>query len=147
MLEKDLVLANAAAWQQFVLAFSEADRGDAYLKVEEAGTGATIRLASRTRFLRRYFQHVRRGAVRIAATSSDGDFHPVAFVHPDGRTTVVVRAEDDGSIGIAGLPAGTYGVAYTTDDRDGTGPDVTVSAGEELRATMPGDGVMVIFRR
>ncbi|HEU4630966.1 MAG TPA: hypothetical protein VFS08_14545 [Gemmatimonadaceae bacterium] len=146
-LHRDLAIGNVSAWQQFVLAYTGDDEGDAYLKVGTTGGTPSLRLGSRTRYLRRYFQHVRRGAVRIGAASDDEAFAPLAFVNPDDRYTVVVKTTRGGTVGVRGLPAGRYGVASTTADEDGSEPDVTIAAGGELRATIPDRGVLVIFRR
>jgi hypothetical protein len=146
-LHRDLALGNVSAWQQFTLAYPGDDDGGAYLKVATDGGTGSLRLGSRTRYLRRYFQHVRRGAVRIGASADDDDFAPLAFVNPGDRYTVVVKADRGGTVAVRGLPAGRYGIAATTRDGDRSADDVTIATNGELRAPIPGRGVLVIFRR
>src|SRR5690606_4765978 len=103
---------------------------------------------TRTRYLRHYFQFIRSGARRIEATSSKSAFDPVAFINPDGGYVVVVKASGGGSFTVGGLPAGRYGVKYTTaSEYDVDLPDVNVDASEAVSASIPGAGVVTIFRR
>jgi uncharacterized protein (TIGR03437 family) len=107
-----------------------------------------IQPGHRTKYLRQYFKYVRRGAVRIQATSSAPEYQPVAFVNADCKQVVVVRALSGGTFSIQGLPAATYGVKYTTDVQyDFDSPDVTLSAGQPLRATIPAEGVITIYAK
>jgi hypothetical protein len=143
-LHEDLTVGNNSAWAEYGLAGPHLpDNGANYLIVQNGG----LQLASRAQYLRQYFRWVRLGAVRIAATSSGSSFSPVAFVNTDGKTTVVVKAGGTGTIGVDGLPAGTYDVDYTTSGKPASGPPVTITAGQQLQADIPASGVITIHRR
>lgn len=146
-LYKDLVLGQVSSWQQFALAFpSTADNGGTYFQIHPT-TGA-ITMGNRTRYLRQYFRWVRPGAQRIAASSRVASLAPVAFVHPTRGYTVVVNASAGGAFTVSGLPAGTYGVAYTTASATGVeAAPVTLAAGAHLQASIPAAGVITIFRQ
>ncbi|RMD85614.1 MAG: hypothetical protein D6815_01495 [Candidatus Dadabacteria bacterium] len=143
-LHDDLEIAGNSAWQQFTLAFClPADDGSAYYLI---GTGApTVTEADRTRFLRQYFHYVRAGAVRLAASTSDGTFSPLAFANSDGGTVVVIKANAGGTVTVAGLPAGTYTSTYTTAAATAVhGPQVVVPNGGTMDAAIPAAGVLTI---
>ncbi len=151
-LHQDLTLGQNTAWSQYVLAapsfWGTSDDGDAYYRVDDRVVSAPkVLMASRTRFLRQYFRFVRSGAQRIGA-AGDSTFNPVAFVHPDGRTVVVIKAAAGGAFAIEGLPAGTYGATYTTDSAyDIALPDIALSAGERLSASIPSQGVITVYAK
>ncbi len=107
-LHEDLKVVNNSSWQQFVLAGLTGwgpDVGGAYFIVYDTVTSnPMITMGSRTRFLRQYFQYVRRGAQRINAVSSNSNFDALAFVNVGGNYTVVVKALTGGSFNVQGLP-------------------------------------------
>lgn len=153
-LHKDLTMAGVSAWQQFALAFQGTrplgDKGAVYYTVDVTNPGdPEIVIGNRTRFLSQYFRYVRRGARRIAAASKDESFDPVAFVNREGGHVVVIKASSAGELSIVGLPAGTYGVSYTTQNEFGTeGPEVTIGNGGILEGlTIPGQGVLTVYRK
>lgn len=89
-LYKDLTLGRVSAWQQFVLApvFGASkpanDNGGSLFTVDISDPyRPKLRMMSRTRYLRQYFKFVRAGALRVAATTSNTQFEPVAFVSRD----------------------------------------------------------------
>ena len=95
---------------------------------------------------RHYFSHVRMGARRIGATTTDSAFDPAAFINTDGKYAIVIKATGAGAISIPWLPAGTYGIRYTT----ATATDVnagtqTISTGGTVSTSIPGAGVLVVF--
>src|SRR5204863_9460092 len=55
-------------------------------------------------YLRHYFSHVRMGARRIGASTTDPMFAPVAFINTTGAYAVVVKAAIGGSVNVSGLP-------------------------------------------
>lgn len=148
-LHDDLTKANNSSWQQFALAFQlgGSDDGSAYYDVNDNNPNSPILTAgSRTKMLRQYFRFIRSGAIRIKASSSSGTFDPAAFVNTDGKFVVVVKTFAGGNLTLQGLPAGTYGVKYTTPSQyniDAT--DISINAGQALTTSIPGDGVITIY--
>lgn len=148
-LHADLTAGRVSSWQQFTLAFCESDNGAQYYVLDDSNPASPQLILSNTaRYLRHYFLYARRGAVRIGAASGDGRFDPVAFRNPNGRVTVVVKASAGGTFDVRHLPAGTYGVFYTTASQaDVRSPDVTIGAGASLTASIPAAGVITIHGR
>jgi len=150
-LHEDLEIGINSAWQQYVLAFPSGpageENGETYVSLNVSDTlNPVIRLSERSRFLRQYFRHIRRGAVRFGARSSSKRFHPLAFVNTDGRHVVVVRADKGGAFTIAGLPPGTYGFSYTTADSSAF-TERGIAAGAVFSASIPDAGVATVFAK
>jgi len=85
----------------------------------------------------------------VDATTTQGGLTPVAFQNANGKAVLVVRATAAATIKAQGLPAGTYGVRYTTasaTDAPACG-DQTISAGQLVTATIPAAGLITIFAR
>ncbi len=140
----DVTTGRAATWEQYVLAYPETDNGSQYFTVQ----GSTVTTASRTKYLRHFFRHVRRGAVRIGATSASGSYVPVAFRNANGRVTVVLKYTEAGSVTIGGLPAGRYGIGIESEaSSDATQPDVTVGANGVATLNLESRGVVVLHGR
>lgn len=151
-LHEDLTLANVSSWEQFGLAFcGDRDIGGNYFPIYGASLGKNVpdvRTGAMTKYLRQYFRYVALGAVRIGATSTEAQWEPVAFRNPNGKYTVVVKANAGGTFSVGGLPAGTYGIDYTTANAYMQAlPDAAVSAGQTLTTAIPGTGVLTIFAR
>ncbi len=153
-LHADLAIGRNSAWQQFALAYggknarnAVRDRGGAYYRVDASDPRHPVLImASRTRFLRQYFRFVRAGARRIEAVSARAAFDPLAFVNTNGATVVVVKAAQGGELAIAGLPAGTYAVNYTTaSEYDVDLPETTLMPGGTLSAAIPQGGVITFY--
>ncbi|MEO7041278.1 MAG: hypothetical protein ABI035_03350 [Gemmatimonadaceae bacterium] len=143
----DLVAGQNSAWQQFTLAYPGSDDGGAYLIV---GTGNSpgVTMGSRTPYLMQYFQRVRAGAVRIGTSGGTDAAAPVAFVNTDGGFVVVTKIASAMTLKINGLPAGTYGVSYSSSEASGAGlPSVTVSNGQGADVTMPAAGVITVYHK
>jgi hypothetical protein len=146
-LHQDLTLGRNSAWQQFILGWCNTnDGGGAYYPIDVTNATAPVILrGSRTRFLQQYFRDVRLRAVRHEATSTSTTFAPLAFRNTDGRWVVVVKASAGGSFTVAGLPAGTYAVTYTTATAFRTAhPTATISAGQPISTSIPATGVLTI---
>ena len=139
VLHQDLTVGRNSSWQGSTLAgLFEADTSDP--------VNPLIEYRPNTRFNRQYFKYVRKDAVRIDAASDGSTFDPIAFINPGGRHVVVAKASGGGNLDVVGLPPGTYGRTYTTNSAfDVHLPDVTISAGEFVSATMPESGVLTIF--
>ena len=146
-LHMDLKIGNNSAWQQFTLAFPTTDNGAQYYVISGT-TNPVVTMGSRTKLLRQYFKFIRNGAVRVDAVSGNSTFDPVAFRHPNGKFVVVVQASAGGSFSIGGLPAGTYGITYSTPTQYNVSPaDVTITAGKAVSASIPSAGVITIYAR
>ena len=147
-LHEDLGIGNNVAWQQYGIGFCNGETGGDYYFVDESNAqNPVVHIDTDSKFFRQYFRYIRRGAVRIGASSDDGVIDPLAFVHPDGRYVVVVKATNKRSFNVKGLPAGTYGVRYTTDSEvHADGGQFTVGQGEALNTQIPARGALTIFR-
>jgi hypothetical protein len=147
-LHKDLAIAGNSAWSEFVLAGLGPDNGGAYYVVDDSNpSNPVVTLGSRARFLRQYFKYIRRGAVRLGASSSPG-LEPLAFENADGRRVVVVKTDAGASFYLQGLDAGTYGIRFTTSAQYDTDlADVQIIYGQSLRASIPAAGVVTVYRR
>jgi hypothetical protein len=151
-LHDDLTIANVSAWEQFGLAFcSTTDNAGKYFGISGALIGQNnpvVITLGQTKYLRQYFRYVGLRAVRVAAQTSDSSFAPVAFRNANGKYVVVVKASAGGTFTVGGLPAGTYGIDYTT-ATDYMHPlaDVTITSAQALSASIPTTGVLTVFAR
>jgi len=140
-LHRDLKVGRNSSWQQATL-----NGINGYYAVDRATRKVTLQ--PKTKILRQYYRHIRPGAVRIEATTTDATLDPVAFVSANGRTVVVVAAGSAGNFTVNGLPAGTYGISYTTDAAfDINLPEVVISAGQLLTATIPAAGAITVYAK
>jgi uncharacterized protein (TIGR03437 family) len=148
-LQQDLKVGLNSAWQQFGLAGANGDRGGQYYYVDVTNPAQpVVLLASRAKFLRQYFKFARRGAVRIDASTTNVQYDPLAFVNAAGGYVVVVDTRQEGVISIRDLPAGVYGIKYTTEGMyDVYRPDVVVQPGQSLEAYIPAAGVVTVYAK
>ncbi len=146
---QDLLTGRVSAWQQFALAWPTTDNGGQYYTVDLTNPAhPVVHPGDRTRYLRQFFHYVRAGAVVVDATATVGGITPVAFVNTNGKAVVVVRAASAVTFTVAGLPAGTYGIHYTTAAAtDAPAADQTITAGQLVQATIPAAGILTIFAR
>jgi hypothetical protein len=142
-LSNDLRKANVSAWAQYQMAaYNQNDQGAKYY----IHNGTTYGPGDRTRYLRQYMRYVRPGAVRIGATSATAELTPVAFINPGGRYTVVANATSPQNFTIDNLPAGTYGIRYTTATETDVNPgSQTIAAGGLISTSIPGAGAITVF--
>lgn len=155
-LHADLTEGRNSSWEQYSLAqCGTNDPGGKYIMVDASNPSSpTVRLATRSYYLKQYFKYVRRDAVRIQATSKLPQLDPVAFINRDGRYVVVVKAASAATFGVGGLPPGRYGVFYTTGPNDQESvqrnieePEYTLAAGGAVPASIPGKGVITIYAK
>jgi hypothetical protein len=146
-LHNDLKIGRNSAWEQFALAFPTKDNGAQYYWIDsDDPQNPVVNIGRRTKFLRQYFRFIRSGAVRIQASSNDRNFDPLAFINTDGKYVVIVKAETGGFFFIQGLPAGSYGIKYTTHSQyDVDAAGTTISAGQVLNTSIPEKGVITIY--
>jgi hypothetical protein len=143
VLHEDITVGRTSAWQQGP--FADAYHGP-YNWVVLGSGGAQP--SANARFLRQYTKYVRPGARRIDALSGNNAFAPLAFVNTTGRYVVVVKSETNESFTVNGLPAGTYGIFYTTgSDYNVQLADVTINAGQGVTTRIPGAGVLTIYTK
>jgi hypothetical protein len=138
----DLTVGGVSAWQQYALAFPEADNGSHYYAIVN---GQPV-MGNRSRYLRQYFHYVRMGARRVAAQSNSPRHRPVAFQNANGRVVVVIHLGQADSIEVQGLRPGNYGASLTTSSATGTelGDQVVGSDGRFVLAA-PSAGVLTIY--
>ena len=147
---EDLTVGQVSSWQQWAAAGTTRipDNGGYYLRVD-AGNAANpgISMARHSHQLAQVFLYVRRGAVRIGSRSDKPDQTTAAFINPDGRWVVVVRArEADDQLTVRGLPAGRYGLRFTSDSHARLEPaPITIAQGAVLSTAVPGAGVLTIY--
>ncbi len=149
-LHQDLELGRNSAWEQYSIAgCATTDLGGLYYVIDKTDvTHPVVHIGSRSKYLRQYFLFIRYGAIRLGAVSGDARFDPLAFRNTDGGFVVVVKASAGGSFQVHQLPAGRYGLKYTTDAQYGVDlPDVTIAAGAPLAASIPTAGVITIYHR
>ena len=140
-LHEDLQVGNNSAWQQATV------RG--FFDIDDTNpNNPSFSINSKTSFTRQYFKFVRPGAVRIEATSLEKPFDPLAFINEDGGYVVAVKCDEGGTLSIGGLPAGTYGVKYTTaGESDMDLPDQIIDPGWPATASIPDAGVLTVYAK
>lgn len=145
-LHRDLTLANVTAWLQWGMA-SKTDNGNNLLVGDPAKpVGSQISMGSKTRGLAQVWRHVRRGYVRVGASTNFAGVKALAFEAPGGGRLAVGITTGAKNFAIAGLPAGSYAVEYTTAAALSvkSGP-FTVAAGASLPVSIPAAGVLVAY--
>ena len=149
-LHEDIDLGGNASWSQYVLAKTGSDDGGAYYLVDDTDPlNPVLTPGSRTPMLRQYMRYIRPGSVRYEATSDDAGLEPLGFVRGDGGHVVVGKVDAGETFFVRGLPAGTYGLQYTT-----TGSmsavdlaDATLIEGQVLTASLPARGVLTVYAK
>jgi hypothetical protein len=146
ILHQDLKLGRNSSWQQATLVGVNSPRGLGIARADLSDPAKPIvTLGYHTRYTSLYYKYVRRGARRIGADSSAAALDPLAFVNTNGTHVVVVNALNAGSFSVRGLPAGTYGIQYTTADDSVNPPDQTIAAGQNVTASIPAEGVITVY--
>lgn len=149
-LHQDIKLGRNSTWQQFTITFpNEPDNGAQYFLVDDTNqTTPTVTIGSRTKFLSQYFRHVRMGSQRIEALSGSATADPLAFINTNGKYVVVVKTSSNFAFDVQGLPAGTYGIRYTTLNQFNVNlADINLSAGQVLPTNIPSAGVITIYAK
>lgn len=151
-LHQDIKMGLNSSWQQFTLAGPTSwgpDNGDRYYIIDDTVVAnPVVSIGDRTKFLRQYFKFVRAGARRIQALTGNSNFDPVAFINTNGKYVVVVKASGSGSFSVQGLPAGIYGIKFTTSSQYNIDqPDATITAGQTVTTSIPATGVITIYQR
>lgn len=145
-LHKDLKVGRNSAWQQYSLAFPGKDNAAHYYRIDLSDQGnPKVKMGQRTGFLRQYFKFIRSGAVRIEAATTNDDFDPLAFINESGAYVVAVKANRGEDFTIQGLPAGTYGISYTTPQSYAVDLDDVSVTDSTLTTSIPSEGVITIY--
>jgi hypothetical protein len=153
-LYEDLTIAQASSWEQFTLAYcgrnANPDNAGVFYHVNLADSAnPSVGLTREGRLLRQVFVYARPGAVRLGAMANNEAIQPLAFRNANGKVVAVARTRAAGAFTVRGLPAGTYGVNYST--RLGRYnidvPDVTVSDGGVATVKMPAAGAFTLYAR
>lgn len=142
VLLEDLLVGGVSAWQQWAI--------DGYVNVDRDSSPASpeLTMTDTARELSSVFCFVRRGAVRIAASSDNPHQKTVAFLNRDNSAVLVVRdVAAGGPLTLRGLPPGRFAVRFVG-DADATirhfDPVETTPSGE-LVTSMPGAGIMTLY--
>lgn len=149
-LHEDLRLGQNSAWQQFVLAYcSTSDTGGHYYRFDQTvKTSSSVVLSGAARYFRQYFPFIRLNARRIGALTGDARLDPLAFRNANGKVVVVIKVTNGASMQVRRLPAGTYGITYTTGTQSFASlADASVGAAGTLQVSMPSAGVITIYQR
>lgn len=145
-LHEDIKLGRNSAWQQATLAGLNRPRGLGIANVDTSNPASpVVTMGSVTRYTSQYYKHVRQGAKRIGAASNAPALDPLAFVNRNGTYVVVVNALNAGSFAVRGLPAGTYGIRYTTAAETIRHPDQTITTGGNVTTSIPAAGVLTVY--
>lgn len=144
-LYQDLAWAKVSAWQRYTLA------GPANTTIKQGkllfvnpSTGS-ITFEPGAWYLWQYMHFVMPGDTRIGAATSTSLIKPVAFRAPNGRISVVAIVSGKITLNVAGLPAGTYRVWWSTGTQHGfLGATKTIAAGALFSVTVPAAGVVTI---
>lgn len=138
-LHEDLKAGRSSAWQQGNLTGMHG-----YYDVDSSTLQVTLN--PKTRLIRQYFKYVRPGARRIQADTTNAVLDPIAFINTDNQYVVVIKADSAGEFTVQNLPAGTFGVFYTTSAKfDAQGTNIEVVAGQPVKASIPAAGVITIY--
>ena len=145
-LHQDLKIGKVSAWEQFALGYPTDDNGYQYFYVTGSNPNFVVNMGSRTKFLRQYMKFIRAGAVMKGATSSDPNFDGLPFQNLNGTYVMPIKFEAEGVLTVENLPAGTYGIKYTTESEyDVDLPNQTIPAGGAITFNMPATGVATIY--
>lgn len=155
-LHEDLKTGCNSAWQVDALAgIGRPDNSPILYKIDRTVPDKPkVIMNNSSKYFRQYFKFVRSGAVRIKATSNNDNYDPIAFINTNGDYVVIVSTSGGGFISVQGLPAGTYGIKYTTGRSNSLPkqynidlPDQSISSGQTLNTCIPTTGIITIFAR
>jgi hypothetical protein len=145
-LHEDLKVGNNSAWQQGVLVGALNANMALYVVDDSNPANPRLMLNDPTKFTRQYYRFIRPGSVRIQSDSKESAFDPLAFINKNDSYVVVVKCDSGGDFSIGRLPAGTYGIKYTTSSQyDVDLPEQTIRAGQPVLAGIPAEGVITIY--
>jgi hypothetical protein len=142
----DLKTGKVSAWEQYSLGYPTSDNGYQHFYITGSNPNFNVNMGSRTKFLRQYMKFIRRGAVMTGVTNSSNNFQGLPFQNANGTYVVPIKCTTGGTINVVGLPAGTYGIKYTTASAYNVDlPNQTISNGQYITFTMPAAGVVTVY--
>lgn len=153
---KDLEVGRVSAWQQFTIAYRSlggtiTDDANQYFLIGDS-PGFDVTMCTRTKYIRHVTKYVRAGAVMKSVTNSDSNYKGYVFENANGTIVVVGKCTTSGAIDVVSLPAGTYQIRYTLGNGvanpsayDQALSNQTISGGQNVSFTMPGEGVFTVF--
>jgi hypothetical protein len=145
-LHSDLKAGKVSAWEQYTMGYPTEDNGYQYFYVTESNANFVVNMGSRTKFLRQYMKFIRSGAVMKGATNTNRNFDGLPFQNANGTYVVPIQCQTAGSVTVENLPAGTYGIKYTTATEYNVDlPNQTVPAGGSVTFTIPAAGVATVY--
>lgn len=142
----DLKTGKVSAWEQYALGYPYADNGYQHFYVTGSSPNFTVNMGSRTKFLRQYMKFIRRGAVMTGVSNSSANYQGLPFQNANGTFVVPIKCTTGGTINVVGLPAGTYGIKYTTASAYNVDlPNKTIADGQYVAFSMPAAGVVTVY--
>jgi hypothetical protein len=144
-LHSDLSVGRVSIWEQYALAFQTIDNGDQYFVIGPP-PGYAVTIGNKTKFIQHYTRYVRRGSLMKGVNNQSSNFQGLPFRNANGTYVVPIKATAAGTITVEGLPAGVYGIRYTTASSYNIAlPNQTVANGGQLTFNMPASGVATVF--
>lgn len=145
-LHSDLKTGKVSVWEQYALGFPETDNGFQYFYVTGSNPNYIVNMGSRTKYLRQYMKFIRPGAVMKGVTNSSPAFDGLPFQNANGTFVIPIKATTNGTISVENLPAGTYGIKYTTDANYNVDlPNQTIVTGGFVTFNMSAAGVATVY--
>jgi hypothetical protein len=145
-LHSDLKVGKVSAWEQYTLGYPTTDNGYQHFYVTGSNPNFVVNMGSRTKFLRQYMKFIRAGAVMKGVTNTNSNYDGLPFQNANGTYVVPVKCQTAGSVTVENLPAGTYGIKYTTATAYNIDlPNQTVPAGGFVTFTIPAAGVATVY--
>ena len=145
-LHNDLKVGKVSAWEQYALGYPTIDNGYQHFYITGSSPNFVVNMGSRTKFLRQYMKFIRAGAVMKGVTNTNANFDGLAFQNANGTYVVPIKCQTGGSVTVQSLPAGTYGIKYTTASAYNIDlPNQTIPAGGFVTFTMPAAGVATVY--
>ncbi len=164
-LHNDVKNGGNVAWQRYIIGdywiCGQTCSGGKYYDVDmgkdplnNPNLNATVSIVNDSKFLSQYMNYVRLEAVRIGTTDPSG-LDSVAFINSNGKYVVVVKTSSSNrSFSVAGLPAGTYGISYVTNNTVISTSnwrvnltDQSISPNGTVSASTSNDGVVTIYAK
>lgn len=145
-LHSDLKYGKVSAWEQYTLGFPTTDNGYQHFYITGSNPNFVVNMGSRTKFLRQYMKFIRAGAVMKGVSNTNANFDGLAFQNSNGSYVVPIKCTTGGTISVAGLPAGTYGIKYTTaSSYDVDLSNQTIGSNGLVTFNMPAAGVVTVY--